>query len=212
MMEKILNIDGPLLAFLNKTGQLIALSVLWLLSCILLFTIPAATAALYYAVCKSVRFDTGSAAKEYWRSFKSNFLRGVAVGIPVALLTALLVLNLRILNAGEGGNALRWGAVLGLGILVSASVYICPILSRFTMKVRDVWKLSFVMALRFLPLTVLLLAGAALGAAVQFYLLPIPALAVIPGAMCLAATWPMEKALRHYMPPKEENDTSWYYN
>lgn len=212
MMEKILNIDGPLLAFLNKTGQLIALSVLWLLCCIPVITIPAATTALYYAVCKSIRFDTGSAVKEFIRSFRANCLRCMAAGIPVALLMALLMLNLRILNAGEGGNALRWGAVLGLGILVSVSIYICPILSRFTMKVRDIWKLAFVMAVRFLPMTVLILAGAVLGAAVQFYLLPIPALAIVPGAMCLAVTWPMEKIMRHYMPPKEKNDTSWYYN
>ena len=211
MMENILNIDGPLLAFLNKTGQLIALSVLWLLCCIPVITIPAATTALYYAVCKSIRFDTGSAVKEFIRSFRANCLRGMAAGIPVALLMALLMLNLRILNAGEGSNALRWGTLVGLALLAAASVYLCPVLSRFNMRVTDVWKLSFVMALRFFPLTVLILAGAALGAAAQFYLLPIPALAILPGAVCLAATWPMEKVLRHYMLPKEENDTFWYY-
>ena len=94
MMENILNIDGPLLAFLNKTGQLIALSVLWLLCCIPVITIPAATTALYYAVCKSIRFDTGSAVKEFIRSFRANCLRCMAAGIPVALLMALLMLNL----------------------------------------------------------------------------------------------------------------------
>lgn len=212
MMDRLLNIDGPLLAFLNKTGQLIALSVLWLLCCIPLFTIPVATTALYYAVCKSIRFDTGSAGKEFMRSFRSNIWRGTAAGIPPALLTALLLLNLRVLTAGEGSNALRWGTLLGLGLLAAASVYLGPVLSRFNMKVADVWKLSFLMALKFLPLTVLILAGAVLGAAAQFYLLPIPALAIVPGAMTLAATWPVEKALRRYMPPKEENDTSWYYN
>lgn len=212
MMDKLLNIDGPLLAFLNKTGQLIALSVLWLLCCIPVITIPAATTALYYAVCKSIRFDTGSAVKEFMQSFRSNCLRGMAAGIPLAALTALLALNLRILNSDSGSNALRWGTLLGLMLLVAASVYLCPILSRFTIKVRDIWKLSFVMAIRFLPLTAMILAGAALGAAAQFYLLPIPTLAILPGAMTLAATWPVEKALRHYMPPKEENDTSWYYN
>jgi len=212
MMDRLLNIDGPLLAFLNKTGQLIALSALWLLCCIPLFTIPAATTALYYAVCKSIRFDTGSAVKEFIRSFRANLLRGMAAGIPPAALTALLMLNLRILNTGFSSNALRWANLAGLLLLLSASVYICPILSRFTMKTTDIWKLAFVMAVRFLPMTAMILAGAALGAAAQFYLLPIPALAIVPGAMTLAATWPMEKALRHYMPPKEENDTSWYYN
>ena len=210
MMEKLLNVDGPVMAFLNKTGQLIVLSLIWLLCCIPILTIPAATTALYYAVAKSVRFDVGSAAKEFLRSFKANLLRGMAAGLPLALLAAVLAMNLKILENG-GSNALRWGTLLGLALLVCAGIYVCPILSRFTMKTADVWKLSFVMALRFLPLTILILIGAALGAAAQFYLLPIPALAIVPGGMCLAATWPMEKVLRHYMPPKEGNDNTWYY-
>jgi len=211
MIDKILNVDGPLMGLLNKTGQLIVLSVLWLLCCIPVPFIPAATTALYYAVCKSVRFEQGSATKEFWRSFSENRLRGLKAGFVPALLTVLLTLNLRVLHAGQGSDLLRCGTAVLLAVLVAAQVYICPVLSRFTLKTADVWKLSFVMALRFWPLTVLILAGAALGAAAQFFLLPIPTLAILPGSLCLAATWPVEKALRHYMPPKEENDNSWYY-
>ena len=58
--------------------------------------------------------------------------------------------------------------------------------------------------------TALILLGAVLGALAQFFLLPVPTLAILPGGMCLAATWPVEKALRHYMPPKED-DNAWYY-
>lgn len=211
MMEKILNVDGPVMAVLNKTGQLIVLSILWLLCCIPVAFIPAATTAMYYAVCKSVRYEQGSAVKEYWQSFSRNRLRGLKAGLLPALLTVALVLNLRVLSAGEGNDLLRCGTAVLLAVLVAAQVYICPILSRFTLKTADVWKLSFVMALRFWYLTLLILAGAAVVAAAQMFLLPIPALAVLPGAMCLAATWPVEKALRRYMPPKEENDNSWYY-
>ena len=211
MMEHPLNIDGPLMGFLNKTGQLIALSVLWLLSCLPVVTAPAATTALYYTVCKTVRHDRGSALQEYRRSFRVNLLRGMGAGLPPALLTAVLMLNLGILSAAEGSNLLRWATLLGLLLLSAASVYLCPILSRFTMKVTDVWKLSFVMALRFWYLTLPVMAAAAVGALAQFYLLPIPTLAIFPGAMVLAATWPVEKALRHYMPKKEENDNSWCY-
>lgn len=210
MMERFLNVEGPAITFLNKTGQLIGLSLLWLLCCIPVVTAPAATTALYYAAAKTVRYEAGSAGKEFFRSFRANLLRGMAAGLPPALLAAVLLLNLRILAAGEGSNLLSWAAVLGLGILAAAGCYICPILSRFTMKVTDVWKLSFVMAVRFLPGTALILLGTALGALAQFFLLPIPTLAILPGAMCLAATWPVEKALRHYMPPKE-NDNAWYY-
>ena len=211
MMEKLLNVEGPVMTFLNKTGQLICLSVLWLICCIGVITIPAATTALYYAVMKSVRRDTGSAGKEFFRSFRANLLRGMGAGLPVWGLMAVLVMNLRFLGETGGSNLLRWGTLILLVLLAAAGCCICPILSRFTMKVTDVWKLAFVMGVRFLPFTALILLGALLGAAAQFYLLPIPALAILPGGMCLLATFPMEKALGHYMPPKEENDTSWYY-
>ena len=210
MMERFLDVEGPAITFLNKTGQLICLSLLWLLCCVPAVTAPAATAALYYSVAKTVRFDTGNAVKGFFRSFRANLLRGMAAGLPPALLAAVLLLDLRIVAAGEGSRILLWAAALGLGVLAAAGCYICPILSRFTMKVTDVWKLSFVMAVRFLPLTALILLGAVLGALAQFFLLPIPTLAILPGGMCLAATWPVEKALRHYMPPKED-DNAWYY-
>lgn len=210
MMDRLWDVEGPVISFLNKTGQLIGLSVLWLVCSVPLVTIPAATTALYYAVAKTVRHDAGSAGKEFFRSLRANLLRGMVVGLPPAALAALLLLNLRLLGAGEGSNAFGWAAVLGLILLAASGCYICPILSRFTMKAADVWKLAFVMSLRFWHCTLVLLLGTALGALAQFFLLPIPALAVMPGAMCLAATWPVEKALRHYMPPKEENSSAWY--
>lgn len=212
MIREALNVEGPLMGFLNKMGQLIALSVLWLVGCIPIVTIATSTTALYYAVIKSVRREQGNAVKEFLRSYKANILRGIAVTVTILLLGAVLILNLRILeNAPEDGNALRWGAVVGLVILLAAGVYICPVLSRFTLKVFDAWKLAFVMAFRFLPFTVVILVGAGLIGALQFYVLPIPTMLLLPGVCCFGCTWPIEKALRRYMPPKEENDNAWYY-
>ena len=210
-MNNPLNVEGPLMGFLNKTGQLIVLSCLWLVGCLPIVTIGTSTTALYYAVIKSVRRERGSAVKEFLHSYKNNLLRGITAVVPAGLLAAVLVLNLRILIGSDGSVVLRWAAALGLALLAGSGVYICPVLSRFTMKVWSAWKLAFVMALRFLPRTLVILAGAAAVAAVQFYILPIPTLAILPGACCYGVTYLMEKVLRAYMPPKEENDNAWYY-
>lgn len=211
MIREALDVESPLMDFLGKTGQLIALSCLWFLGCIPLITVGTSTTALYYAVIKSVRRGQGSALKEFWRSYKANLPRGIAVTVTAGVLGAVLLLNLRILVNSGGSVLLRWATALGLFLLACVSIYICPVLSRFTMKTVSAWKLAFVMTIRFFHFTLAIGLGAVIVGALQFYIFPIPMLALLPGLCCLAATYPMEKALLAFMPPKEENDNSWYY-
>lgn len=203
--------EGPLMDFLEKTGQLIVVSCLWILGCLPVITIGASTTALYYAVVKAVRRGQGSPVEEFLRSFRSNLLRGTVAVVPALVLAALLSYNLQLLIQTEGSVPMRWATALSLGVVISAGIYLCPVLSRFTMKVWPAWKLSFVMAIRFFPYTLGILAGSAALAAAQFYILPMPTLAILPGAACFAVSFWVEKALRFYMPPKGENDNSWYY-
>ena len=211
MIRDALNVESPLMGFLNKTGQLIALSCLWLLGCLPIVTIGTSTTALYYAVIKSVRREQGSAIQEFWRSYKANLPRGIAVTLSAGILAAVLLVNLKVLIASDGSIPLRWASALGLLVLACAGIYICPVLSRFTMKTFSAWKLAFAMSFRFFHFTLAIALGAAAVGALLFYILPIPTAAILPGLCCLAATYPMEKALRAFMPPKEENDNAWYY-
>lgn len=210
MIKDLLNAEGPFIGFLDKVGQLIALSFLWLLGSLPLITLGTSTAAFYYGVIKSVRRGQGSAVQEFRRSYRANLGRGIVVTLTGGTLGSILMLNLRLLQ-GHTAPVLAGGAVLGLGLLACAAVYICPVLSRFSMNVWRAWMLAMVMSLRFLPVTLLILLAASVGAAAQIWFLPIPAMLVLPGAMCLLATFPMEKALRKYMPEKDENDNAWYY-
>lgn len=210
MIKEILNSEGPFIGFLDKTGQLIGLSVLWILGCVPLVTIGSSTAALYYAVIKSVRRGQGSALKEFWRSYRANLVRGIPITVTAAAVGLLLAMNLGILQ-GQQKSILSGGALICFVMLVFASVYIGPVLSRFTLKITEVWKLAFVMSLRFWHHTLLLLSGAAITVALQIYVLPVPAVFLLPGVCCYLSTFLIEKALRRYMPEKEENNNAWYY-
>lgn len=210
MIRDILNTEGPVIGFLDKIGQLIALSVLWLLGCVPQVTIATSTAALYYAVIKSVRRGQGSALKEFWKSYRENLGRGILITLTATVIGALLALNLVILQ-GQEKSFLSGGALSLTVLLLFACVYIGPILSRFRMKIMDVWKLAFVMSIRFIGYTLLLVAGAVAVTALQLIVLPIPTVVILPGVCCYLATFPIEKALRRFMPEKEENDNAWYY-
>lgn len=210
MIKEILNTEGPLIGFLDKTGQLIGLSVLWLLGCVPLVTVGTSTAALYYAVIKSVRRGQGSAVKEFWKSYRANLARGIPITVTAAAAGFLLAMNLGILQ-GQEKSILSGGALICFALLTFACVYIGPVLSRFALKITEVWKLAFVMSLRFWHRTLLLLAGSAIAIALQVYVLPVPTVFLLPGVCCYLSTFLIEKALRRYMPEKEENDNAWYY-
>lgn len=212
-MEKgILDLEGPVFSALDKVGQMVLLSVVWIIGCLPVVTVATSTTALYYAVIKSIRRDCGSALQEFWSSYKANLKRGIPITVAVIALAILLSWNIGLLTQeGQGNNFLLWGSLILMAVLVCSCIYICPVLSRFDMSAGKACRLAFVMAARFLPYTLLISAAAVGVGYLQFYVLPMPALVLLPSAMCYAATYPVEKALRKYMPEKEENDDSWYY-
>lgn len=206
-----LGADGKLSALLDQTGQLILLSVLWLLCCVLILPAGGATVALYYAVTKSIRFGQGDAIKEFWRSLKENLLRGLAGLAVLAVAAALLYWNVNILTKVEG-NSLFKAATLILAVLaLFLGIYLFPILSRFRLSLGKALALAFSMSLRFLPYTFAILAGAAVVAALQIYIFPMATVLILPAVCCYGVSFPIEKALRLYMPAKEDSDDSWYY-
>lgn len=205
--------DGAVFSWLDKIGQLILLSLSWLIGCLPVVTIVSSTTALYYAVIKSVRRGRGDALKEFWRSYRDNLRRGIPITVLSLTLGALLSLNLRycLTNAGQVSDSVTVANVLALALLAMLLVFICPILSRFDLRVKEVWKLSFVMAVRFLPYTILLGAGCTALVLLQIYVLPMPTLLILPSAWCFVTTYPVEKALRKFMPEKKPEDDAWYY-
>lgn len=212
-MNDFFSHEGPVFAFLDKVGQLIILSILWILGCLPLVTIVPSTTALYYGVMKSVRRDRGRAAGEFLRSFRGNLRRGIPITLLLAVPAALMCVNLRMLGAGEPSLNSGLGAanILLLILLAMTAVYICPVLSRFDMGIGNALKLSFVMAVRFLPCTLLIIAAAVLLGYLQFFVLPMPAVLLLPALVCFGVTFLMEKALRKYMPEKKPGDDAWYY-
>lgn len=212
MSEGLFHTEGPIFSLLDKLGQMILLSVVWMLGCLPVVTIATSTTALYYAVIKSVRREYGTATQEFWQSYKANLRRGIPLTVILGLTALLLGWNIRLLSQeGMENNFLLWGSVILLALLGGIAVYLCPVLSRFSMRAGKAVRLAFVMAIRFFPWTLLLAAGTVALVYLQIFVLPMPTVLILPAAWCYAVTYPMEKALRRFMPQKEENDDSWYY-
>lgn len=211
--RKLLGPEGDLLYVMTKAGQVIILNLLWLVSCIPIFTIGTATTSLYYAMMKNIRRNRSYPTTEYIASFKRTFVSGSILTLALAVwLFALYHLLMIALDQGtESGILLSRIYVTLMVVTAGVAAYLFPVLSRFTMKLSSMVKLAFVMAVRYIGFTILILAGTALLAWLQFYYLPHPTILFVPGVWCYVCTFMIERALRRYMPKPDGNEDAWYY-
>lgn len=219
---KLFSWDGRFMELMNGFGELVMLSVAFLICCIPVVTIGPAVTSLYYAVIKSVRRGRGTPLGEFFSSMRRTLVKGIIITLEIMAVGAALYIGYReavaMNEAAAAGMVDYDGKVFAtvymiLGVLLMAvSAYIFPVLSRFTMKTVNMWKLAFVMAIRYIPVTAAVIAGTAALIWLQIYVLPIPCIAFVPGCWCFIVTFMMEKVLLHYMPKPDKGEEAWYYN
>lgn len=212
MIRKFFAYDGKVMEILNKTGEIILLNIMFLISCLPVITIASALTSFYYAMIKSVRRERGNPVREFMRSMKRTIAKGSLLTLGIFLWMGALLYG-------------RWAFLNGLGATVSFQrvlydvlivlsicilIYIFPVFSRFEMKLSGIVKLSFVMSIRYLPVTAAVAAGSAAVGWLLIYYLPIASILVVPGVWCYLVTFLMEKALLHYMPEAKAGEEQWY--
>lgn len=216
MLESLFNPENALMCFINKIIDLVVLSILWTLCSAPLVTMGAASAALYYALTKSVRCQRGHAAKEFWRAFKSNLKRGILFELVWAALAFMMLVTdvplvTTFLDTGKVQNVflLILFAVKAV-LLIGAACWYYPMISRFE---QGVWKTAeaagFTMlrhALR--SILVILLTVFAVSLLVAEPLL----LAIVPGVSAWLLSFLQEPVFRALYDSAEvpEDDDPWY--
>ena len=203
--------DGKVIGFLNKMGEIILLNIVFLLCCLPVVTIGPSLTSFYYATIKSIRRERGYPLREFWSSMKRTMKKGILLTVIILLWLAALLLGKEYSMAGAEEltpTALMYNFL----ILVSACVliYVFPVFSRFEMKLTEIVKLAFVMSIRFLPITLLILLSSAAVGWLLIYFLPVACFLFVPGLWCLALTFLMEKVLLAYMPKAEKGEENWY--
>lgn len=216
MLESLFNPENAFMCFINKIIDLVVLSILWTLCSAPLVTMGAASAALYYAVTKSVRCQRGHAAKDFWRAFKSNLKRGILFELVWAALAFMMLVTdvplvTTFLDTGKVQNVflLILFAVKAV-LLIGAACWYYPMISRFE---QGVWKTAeaavFTMlrhALR--SILVILLTVFAVSLLVAEPLL----LAIVPGVSAWLLSFLQEPVFRALYDSAEvpEDDDPWY--
>lgn len=204
-MRKLLDINNPIMRGLVAIFDMIVLSVLWVVFSLPVFTMGAASAALYHAVYHHVRKGEDYLFSSFWTAFKDNFKRQtlcwlLPLGLLILLTVDAIVLRGRYLEAKPFGWL--YYAVLTITAFVLVwTVYLAAYGARFNGSVKEVLKYSF-MLFRAHPLLMLAVMALVLGGIALA--LTLPALVIlIPAGVYLGATFPIEAAFRKHMRPED---------
>lgn len=204
--------EGTFWNILQKTGDALLLGLLLLLCSLPIITVGASLTSFYYAMAKSVRHGRGYPHKEFLRSFRRVLPAGILFGSADAAVLCLLFLEREYAaHTGEVRSVLFIAAYDALILIVAAvSVWLFPVMSRFALKPGRLLALTFNIAFRN-PLRTLILLVMAGGAFALTVMLPVGSVLILPAALCYAATYVTEPAMRRYIPETAApGEDAWY--
>ena len=214
-IRKILfDVDGPVVTFLTKTGELILLGLVYILCCVPVITFGPATTALYHAVVKSVRRGRGYPIREFFWAMRTHFKKAAIAGtIFLAWCAGLFFLNMKVIHVEQSLQPFRAKAFVILVILTTAiAIYLFPILSRFRVSVGGAYNMAFLISGQHFIVTLLHIAAAVGLVYLYLCVLPLLTLLILPAFWVFLSSLLMERVLKSYMPePKEDEKDRWYY-
>lgn len=200
--------------FLSKMVDAVALSALWIIFCLPVFTIGASSTAFYYATHKALVRSRGYIWRTFWDGFKSNFKQATLswlIQLAVLVVFALDILIMRGL-ASQGNTAytvLLYIFYVLMAIAIVWCYYTIAYQARFENTVRNCLKNAGVIAFLNLPWSLLIFAIFVLTVLV---ILVIPIfIFLMPTVQFLLYDTILERIFRKYMKPEDlerelEND------
>lgn len=171
MLRKIFDLDNPLMRGLAKITDIVVLNLLFLLCCLPVITAGASAAALYAMTLKMVRNEEPPIVRGFFRAFRENLKQGIFFGLVFTLVVGAILINLFLLGDRTEGMAQAVKAVcIAMGILVTAlSLYVFPIIARFQMDVKEIFRNAVLISVTQLPRTGIMLLMYVLAAILAFW-------------------------------------------
>ena len=160
MLKKIFSQEGFLWKGLNVLTDIIFLSTLWFLLCLLVVPIGPATTALYDAVIHGIRRREPVVYPRFFKTLKTEFKTAFLSGLLWGVLILVCVLTVRYLLAlGETSRSAFAAGIAYYVVLIiplGSACWVFPILSRFTYGWKDLNLTALKLSVGYLPRTVVL--------------------------------------------------------
>ena len=157
--------------FLSKAADMMILNILFLITCIPIFTMGAAMTALHYVTLRMASGEEGTVSKDYFRSFKQNFRQATIIWMILMAFAILLTYDIRLVWSGEGyiNAAVKILSVVAGIALIMVLLYIFAILARFNNSVKGTIRNAVAISLAAFPKTLSMFMLVFASAALTFY-------------------------------------------
>lgn len=166
-MGNIFNSDSGFSKFMNRVADLFILNILWIFCSIPIITIGATTTALYSVNLKFIDNEEENLIKTFFKSFKENFKKSTIIWLIILSLSIILGVNLVFWL--KCGLSLSYFALpfifFSLFIFLLVIPYIFIILTKTKCSILNIFKYCFIISLKNLPYSVLIVL---FGASVLF--------------------------------------------
>ena len=162
-MSRIFNFEGPVFSFLSRLADLFWLNLLFIVCCIPVVTIGAASTAMHYVTLKMAKDEEGYITKSYFKAFKDNFIQATIIWVIFLVIMLVMFMDLRIANGGITADLfadpmVRNIVIVAVGVMVivvaMTLTYVFPILAQFDNTVKNTIKNAFLISIRHLPYTI----------------------------------------------------------
>lgn len=216
-MERFFNMDNKFFSFMGKVADLCMLNLVCILCCIPVVTAGASLTALYYVTLKMIRNEEAYIFRSFFKSFKQNFRQATVINLIMLAAAFVLYLDTKIVGGMETSTGKVLGIIFALFTLIYLIVflYVYPLLAKFYNSIKNTFKNAFLMGIRHLPYTFLMLVICAC----PLLILLIPSFQVLsimlmlfvllgPAVIAYCNSWFFVRIFDKYIPEEEGLETA----
>ncbi len=209
-MKGIFSYDNPVMRFIGKFWDVLILNLLWLICCIPVFTVGAATTAVYYVTLRLARDEDGYTIRSFFRSFKQNFRQATVIWLILLMVGIILfcdlwfVLTANIVPAGTP-RILAMALFIGmLAVWFAVLIYVFPVLARFYGTIKQTITNAFLLSIRYILYTIAMIIVDL--AIVFFTLTSLPVISLLGFALiAFLNSYILEHIFKKYIPQDERD-------
>ena len=154
---KLFSPDSKFMQAMSRIADLVIINVMYVICCLPVFTIGAATTALYTVCSKMVYNDDAKLYRTFFRSFKENFGQSTVLWLIYLLTGAVLAVDIYFFS-----QIPKPAAYIGIlfctfmALLFMVASYTFPLLCHFENTKLTTVKNALMMSLAYLPRTILI--------------------------------------------------------
>ena len=179
-MEKGTDTRNPIIKALERFGDLFALNLTFILSCIPVITIGASVTALFTMTNKMVRNEDGTMWKGFWKAFGQNFKVGTNVWAVILAYLGVVYAEYAYMIQSAGQTTNFMVVLIGFEMVFLSLLlpFLFPIIARYENTI-----------INYIKNTVIISVANFKTWLVVFIIWFVPALALAASAVLLAYTW-----------------------